>query len=195
MEKYNDLKKVFERNNMKFKSFPSKEEAVSQIMKDIRLDEDITIGGSMTMEELGIYEELADRGNNVLWHWRPEDKKEVNKNIYLSSSNAITEDGKLLNMDGTGNRVSAMIYGYERVFIIVGKNKIRKNYEEASRRMKEIAAPLNAKRLNLSTPCVKTGVCSDCNSPDRICGAEVIIHRALRGVEMNIYLIDENLGF
>jgi hypothetical protein len=121
--------------------------------------------------------------------------KAITTDVYLTSTNALTLDGKLVNMDGAGNRVASMIFGHKRVYVIVGKNKICKDYEEASKRIKNVAAPKNAKRLNTNTPCRFTGSCNDCSSPDRLCNVEVILHRNPAGSNVNIFLIDEELGF
>lgn len=187
-------------NGFNVEIFKSSEEAKNALLRAINVDESIAFGGSKTLEELGLYEEFKNRGNEIYWHWREEDKnyarqKAIDTDIYLTSTNALTLDGKLVNIDGTGNRVSSMIFGHKRVYVVVGRNKICKDYDEAIKRIKNIAAPLNAKRLNLNTPCKFTGKCSDCDSPDRMCNAEVIIHRNPTGTEINIYLIDEELGF
>ncbi len=143
---------------------------------------------------------LKKRGNKIFWHWKAKDRdKELelakNSQIYISSTNALTLDGKLVNMDGVGNRVSSMFYGHERVYIIAGRNKICKDYDEARERIKMIAAPKNASRLNTNTPCRFTGRCNDCDSSDRICKIEVIIHKNPTGGDIRIYLIDEELGY
>lgn len=152
------------------------------------------------MSELGIYESFKESGYNIYWHWKGGDKKQELNNaytadVYIASTNGITLDGKLVNVDGVGNRASSMFYGHERVYIIAGKNKICKDYEEARNRIKEIAAPKNAQRLGISTPCSKTGNCNDCSSIDRICNVEVIIHRNPTSSNINIFLIDEELGY
>ncbi|HEY4544355.1 MAG TPA: LUD domain-containing protein, partial [Tissierellaceae bacterium] len=161
--------------------------------------ESISIGGSITIEEIDIYNKLLDKGNNVIWHWRDNDKdiltKAINTDIYLTSSNAITGDGKIVNMDGTGNRVSSMIFGHKRVYIIVGKNKLVENYEMARERIKNIAGPLNAKRLNRKTPCTITGKCSDCSSEERICKVETVIHKNPGGTEITVCYVDKELGY
>ena len=154
----------------------------------------------MTIEELNIYKDLKDRNNNVYWHWKVEDKKAElekarNAKVYLVSTNALTLDGKLVNIDGTGNRVSSMIYGHERVYVVLGENKICGDYNEAKKRIENIAAPKNAKRLNLNTPCSHTGKCNDCDSPDRICKVETIIHKNPSDTQIYICIVDEELGY
>lgn len=194
MLKYDSIKKVYEDNGFKFISFENIEDMKTSLMAEIGLDEKVDFGGSMTLFDLGIYEDLESRGQDLYWHWKHREKTRQGS-AYLTSSNAITRDGKIVNIDGTGNRITSMVYGYENVYIIVGKNKLVKNYEEAIERIKNIAAPLNAKRLKLNTPCVKTGRCMDCNSPERICRAETIIHKNPGQTQIHIYLIEEDLGY
>jgi hypothetical protein len=187
-------------NGFQVKTFESIDKTKEALMEAISIDESIGLGGSMTLSHMGVYEDFKERGNEIYWHWKAENKKaELNKaynaDIYITSTNGLTLDGKLVNMDGTGNRVSSMFYGHKRVYIIAGRNKICKDYDEARDRIRNIASPKNAQRLNINTPCKITGKCSDCDSPDRICNVEVIIHRNTSGSNINIFLIDEDLGY
>lgn len=197
--KFNDLKGVLEKHGFLVKIFENSEMAKEELLKEISIDESVALGGSMTLQQMGIYENLKNRGNEVIWHWRKDVEsplqKAINTDSYITSTNAITMDGKLVNMDGTANRVAGMVFGHKNVYIIVGKNKVCKDYEEARERIKNIAAPLNAKRLNLSTPCAITGKCNDCNTPQRICRVETIIHRNPNSCQIHIYLVDEELGY
>lgn len=202
MEKrFLDTLESLRKNGFKGEYFETRDEAIEKLIDDISKDESVAIGGSVTIQDLDLYEKLKDEGNEVFWHWKPiesgaqELKKARNADIYLTSTNALTMDGKLINMDGTGNRVSSMFYGHERVYIIAGRNKICKDYNAASNRIKNIAAPKNAKRLNKNTPCVHTGKCNDCDSPDRICKAEVILHKNPDNTEIIVYIINEDLGY
>ena len=190
-----NLKEVFEKNNIRFESFETKEEAKAYLLDIVELSETVDFGGTVTLRDMEIYEELKERGQDVYWHWKDQEKKNNKRTTYFTSSNAITEDGKLVNMDGIGNRISSMFFGYERVFIVVGKNKLVTGVEEARDRIRKIAGTMNAKRLNTKTPCVTTGECSDCNSPERICNVETIIHKAPKKVDMCLIYINENLGF
>lgn len=188
------------KNGFKAQVFSNRQEAKEAILKDIELDESIAFGGSMTLNELGLYEEFKNRGNKIYWHWKEEDKKAalenaVNTDIYVCSTNALTLDGKLVNVDGVGNRVASMIFGHRRVYVIAGKNKICKDYNEARDRIRNIAAPLNAKRLNVNTPCKYTGKCNDCDSPDRICKVETVLHENPGSTEIIVYIINEELGY
>ena len=154
----------------------------------------------MTILDMEVYKELKDRGNEVYWHWKAEDKanaqiKARNAKTYISSVNAITKDGKIINVDATGNRVASLIFGHEDVYIVAGKNKICEDYHSAIERIRNVAAPKNAIRLKLKTPCTRTGKCMDCNSQDRICNVETIISRNPNGTKIHIYLVDEELGY
>ncbi len=196
----NNLIKKLEKNGYEVKYFETAVDVKNALLNEISVDKSVGIGGSMTILSIGIYEELLNRGNKVYWHWKAENKKEAselakNASIYLTSSNAITMDGKLVNMDGTGNRVSSMIYGHEKVYFVIGKNKICKNYEEAKTRIETVAAPKNAERLKINTPCRFTGRCNDCDSPDRMCNVEVVLHKKPNGSNISIYLVNEDLGY
>ncbi len=201
MEKiYIKLEKELSRNGFVPIFFEDVGQAKEYILKHIEKDESVGIGGSTTIEELQIYDVLKERGNPVYWHWKSENKKQEleyarDAQVYLASANALTFDGKIVNMDGTGNRVSSIIHGHERVYIIVGKNKLCKDYNEAIERIKNIAAPKNAKRLDTDTPCKFTGKCNDCNSPDRMCSVETILHRNPTGTQIYVCLIDKELGY
>lgn len=193
-------KEALEKNGFKVKVFDEVEKIKETLLKDIGLEESIAFAGSMTLDELGLYEDFKDRGNKTYWHWKAKDgqaelKAARDADIYLSSTNALTLDGKLVNMDGVGNRVSSMFYGHERVYIIAGKNKIAKDLEEARDRIDNIAAPKNAQRLGIDTPCKSTGKCNDCDSPSRICNVEVVMHKNPMRANINIFLVDEDLGY
>lgn len=194
-----NLMKNLLRHEFKFHSFKTREEFSKFILGDIDRNTSIYFGGSKTVDELGLFESLNEEGYNVNWHWR-KDEDSKNKIIgdrkyYITSSNAVSRDGKLINMDGVGNRVSAMITGYDRVYVVVGRNKLVDTVEDGRERIKNTAAPLNAKRLKTKTPCVKTGRCMDCDSEDRICRAEVILHRNPSNSDIVVCLIDEELGY
>lgn len=195
-----DLIETFEKKAYRVKHFNNSKEAYDELLADIKPEDTVGIGGSVTVSDMGLYEGLTERGNTVYWHWKADDKAEalknaVNTDVYLSSVNAITRDGKIVNMDGTGNRVASTIYGHRDVYLIIGKNKICDNYEEASERIKNVAAPKNGQRLNTDTPCRYTGKCNDCDSPDRMCAAEVILHKKPNGTNITLYFIDEELGY
>ena len=162
----------------------------------------IGIGGSITIEQMGLYEKLNAR-NTVYWHLRsaPEDVLQTRQNavraqIYLSSVNGISLNGEIVNIDNTGNRVAAATFGCEQVVFLIGKNKIAPSLEEAIFRAQNIAAPKNAKRLGLKTPCAeRADKCYQCNSPQRICRNLSIFLKKPTGCHYEIVLIDEELGY
>lgn len=202
-----DIKKCIDALNKKgFKAVEveSAEAAVEKILELIGADETIGAGGSMTLKQIGIEDVLLDRGNTIYSTSAARktgmDKEEVKKlamtaDCFLSSTNAVTLEGDFINIDAIGNRVAGMFYGPEKVVIVAGKNKITSNAHTAERRIKEIASPLNTKRLGLDTPCAKTGKCTDCKSPQRICNVTVRITNPPWGKEMHVILIDGDYGF
>lgn len=162
----------------------------------------VGIGGSKTVRQLGLAEALEANGNTVHWHWL-KDKSEkhetqvaaMNAETYLCSSNAILEDGTLVNIDGTGNRVASLLFGPACAIVVIGKNKICKDLNSAIARIKRDACPENARRQNLKTPCAATGECHDCTTSARMCNATVLIERPLRiHKEFHVILVDEELG-
>jgi len=163
----------------------------------------VGFGGSVTSVELGLPAALRERGNEVFFHWdeeparRPEMlKKAAVADWYVSSVNAIALNGTIINIDGTGNRVAAMIAGPKNVVLCIGRNKLAADTEAAMERIRATASPLNAKRLARKTPCTATGHCMDCSSPDRICNMTVSIRSKPPLMESyHIVLIDEDLGY
>ena len=182
----------------------TKEEAVKEIRKYIIPDMKIGVGGSVTIRELGILDEFRARGNVIYDHWIPGLSKEeslrfrksqMTSDLFLSSVNAITMNGELVNIDGVGNRVNGTIFGPGKVVLVAGYNKIVEDVQEAIKRTKNVAAPINAKRLNIDVPCAKLGKCVDCNSPQRICRVVVIHERKPMLTDMLIILVGEELGY
>ena len=163
----------------------------------------VGLGGSMTLEKMGLYDMLQSH-NTVFWHQKtPEGKtsKEIRiaasqAAIYLSSVNGLAETGEIINIDGTCNRVSSIFYGHEKVYLVIGKNKLEKDYDSALYRARNIASPLNARRLGLKTPCaVKCDKCYNCSSPDRICRGLAVLWSKPLASEFEVILINEDLGF
>lgn len=182
--------------------YETKEEAASYIAEKT-LGKSVGIGGSVTVQELGLYEKLREQGQ-VYWHWRPEDGKspdDVRKaaaaaQIYISSVNGIAETGEIVNIDGTGNRVASTIYGHEKVIFVVGRNKVAKDLTGAVNRAKNIASPKNAQRLQCKLPCaVKGDKCYNCESPNRICRVTSVFDVRPFGSEYEIILINDDLGY
>ena len=157
----------------------------------------VGFGGSMTLKELGLYEKLGEH-NEVHWHWvnGPEERAAAaGTEVYLTSVNGLSEDGQLINIDGAGNRVASTLFGHKKVYFVVGKNKLAPTYEEALWRARNIAAPKNAQRLGKKTPCAVNGDrCYDCKSPERICRGLVVHWGPMMGTEMEVVLVDEDLG-
>ena len=164
----------------------------------------VSFGGSMTLEEAGILDAVRGRSDLRLIDrakaGSPEEVRQMyhdalSADFYLMSTNAITTEGELVNIDGTGNRVAALIYGPEHVIVIAGMNKVAADVPDAIRRVHNVASPINCQRLNRKTPCAATGVCSDCLSPDCICSQTVITRRS--GVEnrISVILVGEELGY
>lgn len=180
----------------------SQAEAKAIVMKMIPEGASVGFGGSITIRDMNIYEELKEQGHPVHWHWKnDEPKPEVfrsaaNADIYLVSANAITADGCLVNIDGTGNRVGAMISGPRQVIVVAGANKlVNGSIPQALARIKSVACPLNARRLGLDTPCAREGKCDAANCQRSMCNVTSIIERPLGGNKITIVLVDEELGY
>ncbi|MFT9494846.1 lactate utilization protein [Anaerosolibacter sp.] len=203
-EKIEQVIENLQHNGMKASFFDTTDQAKKYILETIGNGKDVGIGGSMTIMDMKLHESIKDAGNQVHWHWlvsTPEERTEAvtkanRADVYLTSANAITLQGEVVNVDGNGNRVSAMIYGPKKVIIIGGINKICNDSFEAMDRLRKDASPPNAKRLNRKTPCVTTGECRDCNSPERICNVTTIIHKKPGCIgEMEIIIVGEELGY
>ena len=156
------------------KVFDTKEEAAAYLTASIK-GKTVGFGGSMTLEEMGLYEKLK-KENTVYWHWREEMTGDEAKakaylaDVYITSLNGVAETGELVNIDGSGNRVAATLTKHERLYFVVGENKIAPDLHRAIDRARNIASPLNAQRLHRKTPCaIKADHCYDCKSPERIC--------------------------
>lgn len=190
------------KNGMEADYFENAGEAVKALLEEIGSADSVGIGGSVTVSSLEIPRLLLERGNKVYFHWlenTPEKMDEARTNaaradVYLTSTNALTAKGQLVNTDGTGNRVASMIYGPRKVIVICGVNKLVEDLDGAFLRVKK-AAYKNAKRLKLNTPCAINEACSDCSSPQRICSVTTIIEKKPGKTGMKVYIIGEELGF
>lgn len=199
-----DAAKALEKRNFNVRCFEKADDAKKVILDMIPKNASVGIGGSTTLKNMGISDILYDRGNTVFYsefakklgmdHLEVR-KKEMTADYFLASSNAITLKGELVNTDGIGNRVAAMFYGPDTVIIVAGRNKIVKNRTEAIARIKNIACPLNARRLEKSTPCALNGKCGDCTGKGRMCRITTIIEYAPEGINFNIFLVNEDLGY
>ena len=160
----------------------------------------IGIGGSVTIEEIGVYDRLS-ADNDVIWRWKkptPDSRERgAAAETFLCSANGVSETGEIVNIDGYGNRVAPTIYGPQRVFLVVGKNKIAPDLNGAIDRARNIAAPLNARRLNRHTPCaVGEPRCHDCRSPEKICGVMTVFFMPPTSIkEFHVLLVNEDLGY
>ena len=160
----------------------------------------IGIGGSVTIDEIGVYDRLS-ADNDVIWRWKkptPDSRERgAAAETFLCSANGVSETGEIVNIDGYGNRVAPTIYGPQRVFLVVGKNKIAPDLNGAIDRARNIAAPLNARRLNRHTPCaVGEPRCHDCRSPEKICGVMTVFFMPPTSIkEFPVLLVTEDLGY
>lgn len=184
--------------------FKSGEEAKKGVMDMISGYETFGVAGSDTVRSLGIVDELTSMGKTVYDHWRPGISPEESMNYrlnqgrcdcFLCSANAVSATGEIINIDGAGNRIAASMFGPKKVVIISGMNKVAVDFDSAMKRAKEVAAPLRAKDFNIKPPCVETGICNDCHSPQRICNITTIFHRRPMLTDMSVVLVGENLGY
>jgi len=183
-------------------------EAKGIILSSIREDAVVGAGDSATLRQIGVIEELERKGVKVLNAFTRELTMDSTKtavrddisrqvfscDVLLVGTNALTIDGKLVNIDAVGNRVASMIFGPRKVFIVVGRNKIVKNVEEALHRIKNVIAPFHAKTKQFTTPCAQTGKCSDCSSPKRICSVTTIMEKRPWRTDISVILVNEDLG-
>lgn len=187
------------RRGFKAVFFEDSGEALAYVISEAG-NADIGIGGSTTIAELGWYDALAKRGN-VHWHAKtPEDPGTIGRAgaspCYMLSANAVSGEGDIINIDGNGNRVAAAAYGPKKVFYVCGENKIAKDAEAALWRAKNVAAPMNARRLKRKTPCAAAAdKCHNCSSPERICRVTTITARPPNGMEAHVIFIGGSLGF
>lgn len=180
----------------------NKEDAVAKVLELIPKNHSVAWGGTMTMDQLGLKEKLSAAGYSLIDRdaaKSPEEREEVmhkalNCGSFIMSSNAITEDGQLFNIDGKGNRLAALIYGPENVIIIAGMNKVVQDMDAAYKRVRGYAAPANAQRFDLDTPCKKIGECADCLSASTICAQFVQTRICKPAGRIKVVLIGEELG-
>jgi hypothetical protein len=192
------------KNNFNADYVPTKEEAKKKVLDLVGDSTSIGIVGSMTVIELGILEEMENTGKELLNHGLAtlslEEKTAIRRrqltcDCLICSTNAVTLDGKLVNVDGTGNRVSAMIFGPQKVIIVAGINKITKDLDAAMERIETYAAPMNNKRLNFANPCIKAGICMDCKTDTRICNVTTILRKKPTLTDINIIIVGEEIGY
>ncbi|RJR36377.1 MAG: lactate utilization protein [Desulfobacteraceae bacterium] len=179
-------------------------EARDLVLKLMEGYETFGFGGSNTTRDLGLPDELKARGKKIFDHWQGDVLGEQSRAIrmeqgrcdcFLCSANAISATGEIVNVDALGNRTNAMSFGPRKIIIVAGINKVRPDLDSAIRRVHEVAAPMRARSLNMKTPCAETGICTDCNSPQRICRIMTILHRKPMMSDVSVVLINEPMGF
>lgn len=196
--------KALEKNNMNGYLVENEEELIDKIKEIVSEGSMVACGGSMSLFETGVINHLRSNRYKFLDRYKEGLTKEELVKIYkeaffadayFSSSNAITEDGQLYNVDGNGNRVAALLYGPEKVIIICGVNKIVPTLEDAIKRNETVSAPANAKRLNKNTPCTKVGYCMNCNSKERICSEYTVIKRQSIKERIHVIFLNKEIGY
>jgi len=193
----------FKSRNIDVEFFDSLANVNDKIINLISKDCSIGIGNSKTLKEMNISEILINRGNVVFDKSYAKNKEETKKikkksllsDWYITGTNAISKQGHIVNIDHSGNRVSAMIFGPDKVIVIIGKNKICNTLEEAIQRARNVAAPLNAKRAGYNPPCVTLNKCVDCKTDERVCFNLVIIEGQSDKQRMKLFILNEELGF
>lgn len=193
--------------NMKKRGFAAcycatAEEAAKKVLELIPEGDSVAWGGSVTLGQLNIKELLRQRGQTLIdrdavpAEQRQETmRRALTADSFLMSSNAITEDGQLFNIDGMGNRVVALCFGPKSVIVVAGMNKVVKDLDAAYSRVRNYVAPVNAKRLGMNTPCAQTGKCADCLGPDCICANMVTTRYSRPNGKIKVVLVGEDLGF
>ncbi len=198
------LVKNLKRRNIEAHYCPTAQEAVAKVMELIADGSSVTWGGSMTVRDMGIPQALKDRGTLKVLDRdvveSPEEKQQMylrafTADVYLSSANAISEDGVIVNIDGNGNRVAAITWGPKKVIFIIGLNKVAQDVKAAISRARSIASPINAQRFDISTPCQVDGVCHNCNSPESICSYIHLLRNSRTAGRHVVVLVGENLGY
>ena len=177
--------------------------ALEKILELIPQGHVVSWGGATTVDELGVKDALRQRGQAVIDRDTAKDAQERQQmlkqaltcNTFLMGSNAISADGQLVNIDGTGNRVAALCFGPDQVIVVAGMNKVAGDLDGAMRRARQVAAPMNAQRFPLKTPCVANGLCTDCKGPDSICAQIVITRMCKPAGRIKVVLVGEDLGF
>lgn len=195
---------ALKRNNINGYLVDNSNDLIDKIKQIVGENASVACGGSMSLFETGVIDHLRSGRYKFLDRYAPDLTPEQIKHIYrgafscdayFTSSNAITEDGELYNVDGNGNRVAAMLYGPDKVIVVVGVNKIVKSVDEAIERNRRISAPANAKRLNRTTPCATVGYCMDCKSKERICREYTLIKSQGNPERIHVIFLNEEVGY
>lgn len=196
---FDTVKQNLEERGYTVRVFSTGKEAADYL--DAAIDgRSVGFGGSATLDALGVYERLG-KHNETVWHWKWEDpaaarREAMTTDVYLTSVNALAETGELVNIDGAGNRVAATLFGHEKVYFVIGRNKLVPTYDEAVWRARNVAAPQRARQLGKKTPCaVKCDRCYDCKSPERICRGLVVHYKKMTSMDMEVVLVGQELGY
>ena len=190
-----------EANNFAVTAAETAEEAAAFVKQNIPSGSSVGVGGSVTLDELGLIDWLRSRSDlHFIDRYNTDDKKKafreaLSADVFLMSSNAVTMDGYLYNVDGTGNRLAALLYGPDKVFVIAGVNKLCRDLDDAVKRVEDIAAPANCVRLKKDSPCTKTGTCMMCSGPSTICNQYVVTRRSAVKGRIHVVLVNEELGY
>lgn len=185
-------------------AFASRDEATRFIVSKAHDFNTVGIAGTHTVRALGVLPLLEDAGKEIFDHWKfkpgtPEElecrRKQMLSDLFLTSANAVTMTGEIVNREGCGNRTNSLTFGPKQVIVIVGRNKVVSDLDAALMRIEEFAGPIRAMSLNRKTPCVKSGHCMDCESPERICRITSIIHRQPMMTKISVGILDEDLGY
>lgn len=192
--------KGLESRNMTGYYAATKEEALKKALELIPEGSTVTMGGAMSAHEIGLVDAVKAGNYNFIDRDAEEDKRAAmlaayDADVFLASVNAMTQDGVLVNIDGNSNRVSAIAQGPKKVLFIVGMNKVCDDVDGAMKRARNVAAPINAQRFGLSTPCAKTGSCMNCKSPDTICCQFLITRYSRHKDRIHVILVNDELGF
>jgi len=199
-----EVQRALESSGFSAEVIDTREELWERVEPLIRDFETAGFGGSMTTRELGLPELCESIGLKVFDHWTdgltPEQISGIRRahlacDVFFTSAQAITMNGEIVSIDGIGNRVAATIFGPKRVVVVCGKNKIVSDLHAAFERIRRVAAPLRAKSLNVDVPCAKTGECTDCSSPERICRAAVIMYAPPLRADVRVFIVNEELGY
>ena len=196
MADFETVKKNLEARGYAVRVFATGKEAADYL--DAAIDgKSVGFGGSATLDALGLYERLGSH-NRTIWHWKDKDaarREAMVSDVYLTSVNGLAETGELVNIDGAGNRAAATLFGHEKVYFVIGQNKLAPAYDGAVWRARNVAAPQRARQLGKKTPCaVKCDRCYDCKSPERICRGLVTLWGPMMGMEAEVLLVEEDLG-
>jgi len=202
-EQINRLVSNFSKRNIEASYFKCLDEAKTRVLEMVPKTATVGIGNSQTLKKMNISKVLEERGNTVYDKTLAKNKEEIRdlkrKSLltdwYITSSNAVSAEGHIVNIDHSGNRVAAMIYGPDKVIVVVGKNKIEKTLDDAMKRARNHAAPLNAKRAGYNPPCVELKRCVDCLTKDRVCYNVVTIEGQYVSGRMKLFIVNEDLGF